>query len=95
MLSHHERFDGTGYPRKLSGEDIPIGARIFTIADTLDAITSDRPYRKAREFEVARAEIERCCGKQFDPRAVEAFMSIDKEEFAALRNCSAMGDLDI
>ncbi|MBR2979628.1 MAG: response regulator [Myxococcaceae bacterium] len=95
VLSHHERFDGTGYPRKLSGEDIPIGARIFTIADTLDAITSDRPYRKAREFEVARAEIERCCGKQFDPRAVEAFMSIGKDEFAALRNCSAMGDLDI
>lgn len=95
VLSHHERFDGGGYPRRLAGRDIPIGARIFTIADTLDAITSDRPYRKARDFEVARAEIERCCGTQFDPLAVEAFMSIQKREFEALRNCSLLGELDI
>ncbi len=95
VLSHHERFDGTGYPRKLAGHDIPIGARIFTIADTLDAITSDRPYRKARDFDAARTEIERCCGTQFDPLAVEAFMTIRKDEFEALRSGALQGSLDI
>lgn len=77
VLAHQERWDGKGYPRQLEGEDIPLGARIFAIADTLDAIVSDRPYRKGASFEDARLEIIRCSGTQFDPRAVEAFRSLD------------------
>jgi putative nucleotidyltransferase with HDIG domain len=74
--AHQERFDGSGYPRGLKGEEIILGARIFAIADTLDAITSDRPYRRANSFEYARREIERCAGTQFDPAVVEAFLKI-------------------
>lgn len=81
VMCHHERFDGSGYPNHLTGDQIPLGARIFAIADTLDAITSDRPYRKARTFEAARAEIERCRGCQFDPEVVKIFLSISSEEF--------------
>ena len=95
VLAHHERFDGTGYPRRLSGHDIPVGARVFTIADTLNTITNNQPYHKAREFSVARAEIERCRGGQFDPEAVEAFLSIEEDEFAALRDSASKGDFDI
>lgn len=84
VLSHQERFDGTGYPRKLAGEAIPLGARIFAIADTLDAIVSDRPYRKGQSFAAARAEIRRCSGTQFDPRCVDAFMDIEEETLRAL-----------
>jgi putative nucleotidyltransferase with HDIG domain len=73
---HHERFDGTGYPDGLKGLEIPLGARIFAVADTLDAMTSDRAYRKAPGFDAARAEIERCSGKQFDPHIVELFLKI-------------------
>jgi response regulator RpfG family c-di-GMP phosphodiesterase len=69
VLSHQERYDGQGYPRKLRGEEIHIGARIFAIADTLDAMTSDRPYRKGTTFANAIAEIARCSGTQFDPEA--------------------------
>jgi putative two-component system response regulator len=76
VLCHHERWDGKGYPQGLRGEDIPIGARIFAVADTLDAMTSDRPYRAALSLEEASAEIERCAGKQFDPQVVKAFFSI-------------------
>jgi putative nucleotidyltransferase with HDIG domain len=68
---HHENFDGTGYPDGLAGQDIPIGARIIMIADTLDAMTTDRPYRKALPFERALEEIRRFSGKQFDPRLAE------------------------
>jgi putative nucleotidyltransferase with HDIG domain len=74
VLAHHERFDGKGYPRGLQGEEIPIGARIFVIADTFDAMTSDRPYRKALSPEMSREEIIRCSGTQFDPRCVQAFL---------------------
>ncbi len=76
VLAHQERFDGGGYPRGLAGEDVPIAARIFAIADCYDAMTSDRPYRKALGPDRARAEIERCAGTQFDPRCAEAFLSI-------------------
>ena len=76
VLSHQERFDGGGYPRKLRGEEIHIGARIFAVADTLDAMTSDRPYRKATSFENAMAEVQRCAGSQFDPEVVRAFSDI-------------------
>jgi HD-GYP domain-containing protein (c-di-GMP phosphodiesterase class II) len=86
VLSHQERWDGNGYPRKLAGEQIPLGARIFTIADTLDAMTSDRPYRKAATFPQAKAEIARCAGTQFDPKCAAAFDTISDEELQALRS---------
>ncbi|HET9596816.1 MAG TPA: HD domain-containing phosphohydrolase [Anaeromyxobacteraceae bacterium] len=89
VLAHQERWDGSGYPRALSGEGIPLGARIFAIADTLDAITSDRPYRKGAPLEAARAEIERCAGTQFDPRCVQAFLSIEPRLLEALRRPEA------
>jgi cyclic di-GMP phosphodiesterase len=89
VLAHQERWDGSGYPRGLAGDGIPLGARIFAIADTLDAITSDRPYRKGAPLEAARAEIERCAGTQFDPRCVEAFFSIEPRLLEALRRPEA------
>jgi len=76
VYSHQEFYDGAGYPRHLKGNQIPLGARIFAVADTLDAITSDRPYRRARTFEEARHEILRCSGTQFDPAVVEAFLGV-------------------
>ncbi len=76
VYSHQERYDGTGYPRKLKGEEIVLGARIFAVADTLDAITSDRPYRKGGSFDDARKEIIRCSGTQFDPKVVEVYDSL-------------------
>jgi putative nucleotidyltransferase with HDIG domain len=85
VYSHQERFDGTGYPRGLSGQDIPMGARIFSIADTLDAITSDRPYRAARSIQVAREEVERFSGRQFDPEVVRVFMEMPDTIWEDLR----------
>ncbi len=92
VLSHQERWDGQGYPRRLKGEEIHIGARIFAVADTLDAMTSDRPYRKGTTFANAIAEIDRCSGTQFDPQVVQAFLGIGeaglitiKDEMAAKR----------
>jgi len=69
----HERWDGGGYPDGLTGREIPLGARVFAVADTLDAITSTRPYRSTRAWDEAVAEIERNSGTQFDPTIVEAF----------------------
>ena len=85
VLAHQEFFDGTGYPRGLKDEQIPLGARIFTIADSMDAMISDRPYRKALPMSHAREEIRRCSGTQFDPKVVEVFMSIPEEHWAELR----------
>jgi putative nucleotidyltransferase with HDIG domain len=76
VLSHQERFDGSGYPRGLGGDHIPVGARIFAIADALDAMSSDRPYRKSLGFARAIEEIARQSGTQFDPRVVEALLAI-------------------
>jgi putative nucleotidyltransferase with HDIG domain len=76
VLSHQEFFDGTGYPRGLRGEKIPLGARIFAVADALDAMISDRPYRKALPISHARDEIKRCAGTQFDPAVVEVFLAM-------------------
>ncbi|MDE2310144.1 MAG: hypothetical protein KGL01_04875, partial [Betaproteobacteria bacterium] len=70
-----ERFDGSGYPRGFRGEQICLGARLFAVIDTLDAITSDRPYRKAGSFDQARVEIVGMSGMQFDPLAVQAFLA--------------------
>jgi putative nucleotidyltransferase with HDIG domain len=72
--AHHERWDGTGYPRGLAGEDIPIAARMFAIVDAWDAMRTDRPYRAALPREAALAEIEACAGTHFDPAVVEAFL---------------------
>jgi ribonuclease P protein subunit RPR2 len=77
VRSHHERWDGRGYPDGLAGNDIPLGARIFAVADTLDAMTSDRPYRAAQSWDVAVAEIVGERGKQFDPDVVDAFRASD------------------
>lgn len=76
VLSHHEKYDGSGYPHGLKGEEIPLSARIFTFADTLDAMTSDRPYRKALPFRNVIDEIKRCRGTQFDPHIADAFLAI-------------------
>ena len=76
VYAHQERFDGTGYPRGLKGEQIPLGARIFAVADTLDAITSNRPYRAARPVSAAREEIAYWSGRQFDPEVVNIFLGM-------------------
>jgi putative nucleotidyltransferase with HDIG domain len=86
VFCHQEHFDGSGYPSGLRASEIPIGARIFAVADALDAITSDRPYRKARSFDAAREEILRCSGTQFDPAVVEVFLKIPNELWQELRS---------
>jgi len=78
VLSHEERYDGQGYPAGLAGEDISWGARLFSVIDTLDAITNDRPYRKGASFDVAKKEIVKNSGQQFDPKAVEALLAEEK-----------------
>ena len=85
VYSHQEHFDGSGYPRGLKGKDIPLGARIFSVADTLDAIISDRPYRPARSLAEARKEIEAWSGRQFDPEVVDVFMRMSDDVFEDLR----------
>lgn len=79
ILCHEEHYDGSGYPAGLKQESIPWGARLFSVIDTLDAITNDRPYRKAMKFEEAKQEILKQAGRQFDPRAVEAFLAEEKK----------------
>jgi len=85
ILTHHERWDGSGYPRGLRGDEIPISARIFAVADTLDAITSDRPYRAALPFSAAREVIARESGKLFDSVVADAFLGIPEEAWASIR----------
>jgi len=89
ILTHQERFDGTGYPQGLVGDEIPLGSRIFAVADTLDAMTSDRSYRRALAFSAARAEIEGESGRQFDPVVVKAFLSIPDDVWAEIRSLVA------
>jgi HD-GYP domain-containing protein (c-di-GMP phosphodiesterase class II) len=86
---HHERFDGTGYPDALKGAEIPLGARLFSVADTLDAMTSDRSYRKGPGYEAARTEILRWSGKQFDPHIVELFLKIPPATWKEVREEAA------
>ncbi|HEY0796020.1 MAG TPA: HD domain-containing phosphohydrolase [Acidisarcina sp.] len=86
VYSHQEHYDGSGYPRGLKGATIPLGARIFAVADTLDAITSDRPYRKADSFASARREIQRCAGTQFDPQVVQVYLSMPDQLWEDLRS---------
>ena len=85
IYSHQERFDGSGYPRGLRGTEIPLGARIFAVADTLDAITSDRPYRSRQSDEAARKEIEEWSGRQFDPEVVKIFLAMPENIWEDLR----------
>ncbi len=80
---HHERWDGAGYPDGLSGEDIPLAARVFSVADTFDALTTDRPYRPGTDVASARATVEALSGTQFDPAVVEAFRKVSDEDLRA------------
>ncbi len=86
VYAHQEHYDGQGYPRNLKGDEIPLGARVFSIADTLDAMTSDRPYRPAQSFEAARQEVVRWSGRQFDPRIVKVFLEMPDNIWEDLRN---------
>ena len=88
VAQHHEKWDGSGYPLGLAGEDIDICARIFSVADAFDAITSDRVYRRGRSYEAAAAELDEWTGRQFDPRVVEAFHRVPQEDWSELRRRS-------
>ena len=85
VLTHQEQYNGTGYPQGLMGQEIPLGARIFAVADTLDAMTSDRPYRRALPLSTARAEITRESGRQFDPEVVRVFLSVPDHIWERIR----------
>src|SRR5437016_10148809 len=90
VAQHHEKWDGSGYPLGLKGEDIDICARIFSVADAFDAITSDRVYRQGRSYEVALAELDEWAGRQFDAKIVEAFHRVPLEDWEELRRRSLM-----
>jgi len=94
VLAHHEHFDGSGYPRGLRGSGIPFGARIFAVADSLDAITSNRPYHNAQTFTAAREEIQTRSGAQFDPDVVEAFTKVPSDVWSTLRAETIGGERD-
>jgi putative nucleotidyltransferase with HDIG domain len=94
VLAHHEHFDGSGYPRGLGGSGIPFGARIFAVADSLDAITSNRPYHNAQTFNAAREEIQTRSGAQFDPDVVEAFTKVPCDVWSTLRAETIGGERD-
>lgn len=95
VRSHHERWDGTGYPNGLAGASIPLAARIFALADTLDAMSSDRPYRAALPYAAICAEVSRMAGKQFDPTLVQAFLAIPEAEWEKLRDLSSELDFAV
>ena len=85
VYCHHEHYDGSGYPRGLKGDEIPLGARIVAVANTLDAITSDRPYRPAQTLPAATDEIRRWSGRQFDPQVVKLFLDMEQNIWTDLR----------
>lgn len=89
VMFHHERFDGMGYPTGIKGKEIPLGARIISIADTISAMTSRRPYRRAFDFERTLEEIKKCSGSQFDPELVEVTHSIRDEIYRIVREKEA------
>jgi putative nucleotidyltransferase with HDIG domain len=99
VLSHHERYDGGGYPRRLHADEIPLGARIFSVTDCLDVMTSDRPYRKALTYDEARREIAEFSGTQFDPDVVKCFLQVPAAVWTDIRTsavCSrTRGGLDL
>lgn len=86
VLAHHERWDGAGYPFGLAGEKIPLAARLFSVADTFDAVTSERPDRRARSCEAALGVIAAEEGRQFDPLVVAAFLAVPPGEWDAMRS---------
>jgi HD-GYP domain-containing protein (c-di-GMP phosphodiesterase class II) len=86
VAQHHEKYDGSGYPASLRGEEIHINARIFAVADAFDTITSNRPYRAAASYEEARYEIIRHSGRHFDPVVVQAFLDVSESEWADIRS---------
>ena len=88
VYCHHEKYDGSGYPQGLRGEDIPLGARIFAVVDAFDAMTFDRPYSKAISFEAAKSEIKRCISTHFDPVVVEAFLRVPEDLLSEIRRKS-------
>src|SRR5438067_2764858 len=88
VYSHHEKWDGSGYPRGLRAEDIPVGARIFSVVDAFDAMTFDRPYSKAIPFDAAKSELKRCAGAHFDPEVVEAFLRVPESLLEEIRRRS-------
>jgi putative nucleotidyltransferase with HDIG domain len=90
VAQHHEKWDGSGYPLGLSGDDIDICARIFSVADAFDAITSDRVYRKGKPYEAAAQELDEWAGKQFDPKVVEAFHRVPPEDWRELHDLSLL-----
>jgi HD-GYP domain-containing protein (c-di-GMP phosphodiesterase class II) len=90
VAQHHEKWDGSGYPLGLKGEEIDICARIFAVADAFDAITSDRVYRKGRPYEAATQELDEWVGRQFDPKVVEAFHRVPRDDWDELRRRSLM-----
>ena len=83
---HHERYDGRGYPHGVAGEQIPLGARLFALADTLDAMTSDRAYRKAVGLSEVRAEVGRQRGTQFDPQVTDLFLKVPERAWLQIRD---------
>ena len=88
VAGHHEKWDGTGYPRRLAGERIPLVARIFAVADVFDALCSKRPYKEAMGFTAAMAILEHDCGSHFDPAVMAVFRLLAPEVFARLADCS-------
>jgi HD-GYP domain-containing protein (c-di-GMP phosphodiesterase class II) len=90
VAQHHEKWDGTGYPLGLRAEEIDICARIFSVADAFDAITSDRVYRRGKPYEAAAQELDDWAGRQFDPKVVEAFHRVPKEDWEVLHRQSLM-----
>ena len=88
VAEHHEKWDGSGYPLGLRGEQIDLGARIFAVADAFDAMTSDRVYRRGRPYQEAAEELDRYAGTQFDPNVVAAFHRVPREEWDVMRGCS-------
>jgi cyclic di-GMP phosphodiesterase len=95
VAQHHERYDGSGYPTGLEGDLICLGARIFAVADAVDAITSDRPYRGARPFDAAGEELIRCSGTHFDPLVVRAFATVPMDDWRELRQLAGEPGLKI
>jgi HD-GYP domain-containing protein (c-di-GMP phosphodiesterase class II) len=95
VYCHHERWDGTGYPQALEGDAIPIAARIFAVADALDAITSQRYYKEARSFREAQIEIEACAGSHFDPSVVKAFLTIPEKVFTRIRQETSLAGVEL
>jgi HD-GYP domain-containing protein (c-di-GMP phosphodiesterase class II) len=90
VAQHHERWDGSGYPFGLQGEEIDLNARIFSVADAFDAMISDRVYRRGRSYEAAAEELESWSGKQFDPQVVAAFHRVPREDWEDLHRLSVM-----